>query len=254
MKQIPNLFTLLNLVAGCLAVIFILQTNQTIVYINNEGFTEVTLPENIVLGAFFIMGAGVIDFLDGFVARIMKSESSMGKQLDSLSDMVSFGVAPGMIIYQLLRISFAGQENGLDISIAWLLPAILIPCAAAWRLAKFNEDTEQQFSFKGLPTPAAGIFIASFPVIMWFQTLGLQALFINKILLYTVIFLISVLMVSNLPLMSMKFRDFSFKNNVAKYLLALIAVLSAVFMHWAAIPVVLLAYILVSLLLQNKTT
>ena len=254
MKIIPGLFTLLNLVFGCLAIIFILQTGQTIAYINNEGYSEVFLPEKMVWGAFCILAAGVVDFLDGFVARLLKAESAMGKQLDSLSDIVSFGVAPGMILYQLLRISYAQQENGLDVSVGWLLPALLVPCAAAWRLAKFNIDTEQQYSFKGLPTPSAGIFIASFPLIMWFHTLGLQAWFINKWILYAVILGISLLMVSNLPLLSLKFKDFSVKNNFQRYLLGGIAVVSAVFINWLAIPVVLLAYILVSLLFKNKTT
>src|SRR5687767_1494716 len=180
MKQIPNLFTLLNLVFGCVAIIFILQTGQTIAYIDREGFTQVDLPEKITWGALFIFGAAIVDFLDGFVARLLKASSELGKQLDSLADVVSFGVAPGLIVYQLLRISYAQQDNGLDTSFIWLLPALLIPCAAAWRLAKFNLDESQQFSFKGLPTPAAGLMIASLPLIIWFETLGIQAYLINK--------------------------------------------------------------------------
>ncbi len=85
----------------------------------------------------------------------------MGKQLDSLADVVSFGVAPGLILYQMLRISFARETDGLDVSVAALLPAFLIPCAGAWRLARFNIDNTQQYSFKGIPIPAAGITIAS---------------------------------------------------------------------------------------------
>src|SRR5205085_10548499 len=110
-----------------------------------------------------------VDFFDGFIARLFKSSSEMGKQLDSLADLVSFGVAPGLILYQLLRISYAQQENGLEVSIVWLLPAFLIPCAAAWRLAKFNLDSEQQNSFKGVPAPAVGLLVASFPLIIHFQ-------------------------------------------------------------------------------------
>src|SRR5690242_14335605 len=113
MKQIPNLFTLLNLVFGCIAIVFILQTGQAIVYVEREGFTTWDLPEKIALGSFFIFAAGLVDFLDGFVARLFKADSEMGKQLDSLADVVSFGVAPGLILYQLLRISFAKQVDGL---------------------------------------------------------------------------------------------------------------------------------------------
>ena len=93
MKQIPNLFTLLNLVFGCIAIVFILQTGQSIVYIDRDGFTSWELPEKIAMGSLFIFAAGIVDFLDGFVARLFKASSEMGKQLDSLADVVSFGVA-----------------------------------------------------------------------------------------------------------------------------------------------------------------
>jgi phosphatidylserine synthase len=134
--------------------------------------------------------------------------------LDSLADVVSFGVAPGLILYQLLRISYAQDENGLDTSMIYLLPAFLIPAAGAWRLAKFNLDDKQQVSFKGVPVPAVGLVIASFPLIIHFQTLNLQLAFINRWLLYAIIFLLSFLMISNLPLMSMKIKDLSIKNNI----------------------------------------
>ena len=177
----------------------------------------------------------------------------MGKQLDSLSDVVSFGVAPGLIIYQLLRITFAREENGLDISIIFLLPALLIPCAAAWRLAKFNIAEDQKYSFKGLPTPAAGLFIASLPLILWFSSYDLTPYIYNKWILYLIIILICLLMVSNLPLMGMKFKDYSVKNNLPKYLLVIIGIVAAVFLQWIAVPILLVAYVIVSLLFKNKS-
>lgn len=253
MKQIPNLFTLLNLVFGCIAIVFILQTGEKIVLIGQDGYSVVSLPEKIAIASFFILAAAVVDFLDGFVARLFKSVSAMGKQLDSLADVVSFGVAPGLIMYQLLRITYAQQENGLDVSIGWLLPAFLIPCAAAWRLARFNIDATQQYSFKGLPAPAAGLFIASLPLIIWYKSFGVQELLINKWILYIIILIVSFLMVSTLPMMGMKFKDFSVKNNLPKYLLVLIAIVAAVIFNWLAVPVVLLAYVLLSLLFKNKT-
>src|SRR5512147_1071333 len=100
MKNIPNLFTLLNLALGTTAIIFILQTGQTIAFVDTEGLIQVDLPEKITWGAILIFCAAVVDFLDGFLARLFKAASPMGIQLDSLSDVVSFGVAPGMIIYQ----------------------------------------------------------------------------------------------------------------------------------------------------------
>lgn len=254
MKQIPNLFTLLNLFLGATAIIFILQTGQAIVFLNDQGYSVVDLPEKITWGSILIFCAAIVDFLDGFLARLFKAASPMGKQLDSLSDVVSFGVAPALIIYQLLRISYAQQENGLDISIAVLLPALFIACAAAWRLAKFNIDDSQQFSFKGLPTPAAGLFVASLPLILHYpaDSFNINDYLINKWILYLIIIALSFLMVSNLPLMSFKFKDFSFKNNVAKYLLLLIAVVSAILLKWLAVPVILIAYVIVSLIFKNK--
>ncbi|HVG13897.1 MAG TPA: CDP-alcohol phosphatidyltransferase family protein, partial [Chitinophagaceae bacterium] len=149
LSQIPNLFTLLNLIFGCIAITFILQTGETIVLLENGGTTQVNLPEKIWWGALFIFAAALVDFLDGFLARLLNASSEMGKQLDSLSDVVSFGVAPGMILYQLLRISYAREENGLDVSLISLIPAFIFPAAAAWRLAKFNISENQSYHFRG---------------------------------------------------------------------------------------------------------
>jgi len=252
MKQIPNLFTLLNLVFGCIAIVFILQTGQSIVYIERDGFTSWDLPEKIAMGSLFIFGAAVVDFLDGFVARLFKASSEMGKQLDSLADVVSFGVAPGLIIYQMLRISFAKETEGLDVSVVALLPSFLIPCAGAWRLAKFNIDCTQQYSFKGVPIPAAGITISSLPLIVHYQQFNLQEILFNKWMLYALIFLLSWLMISNIPLMSLKFKDGSLKNNMPKYILVAIAIVAAIVLKWVAIPVVFVAYVIVSLAFKNK--
>ena len=210
------------------------------------------LPEKITWGSYFIFAAAIIDFLDGFVARLFRATSSMGKQLDSLADLVSFGVAPGMILYQLLRISFARQDNGLDVSIAWLLPALLIPLAGCWRLARFNIDKEQSFSFKGLPIPSAGLFIASLPLIIWFQYFGIQAYLINQWVLYAIIIVLSGLMVSSLPLLAFKVKNFSIKNNVSKYILVIAAVISFLFLKWLAVPVIIILYVILSLTFKNK--
>jgi CDP-diacylglycerol--serine O-phosphatidyltransferase len=254
MKQIPNLFTLLNLIFGCIAIVFILQTGESIVILQQEGFTDVSLPEKITWGCFFIFAAGAVDFLDGFVARLFKATSGMGKQLDSLADVVSFGVAPGLILYQLLRISYAQEENGLDISMAYLLPAFLVPVAGAWRLARFNLDDEQQASFKGVPIPAVGLVIASFPLIIHFQTLNLQFAFINRWLLYAIILVLSYLMVSSLPLMSMKIKDLNIKNNLARYILLTLGIIAAISLKWFAVPVIFVLYVIISLTLKNRAT
>ena len=253
MKQIPNLFTLLNLVFGCLAIVFTLQ-NGIIISVDADGAQLLDIPEKIWMASLFIGLAAVVDFLDGFVARLFKANSAMGKQLDSLADLVSFGVAPGMIIYQFLRLSFSQQEGGLDVSLVWLLPAFILPVAAAWRLARYNLDSNQSLSFRGMPVPAAGIFVASLPLIYWnVNEAWAQHLLLNKWFLYAIVLLLSALMVSTLPLMTMKFKSFGIKNNLPRYLVIAVAIIAAVLLKWLAIPVAVLAYVLISLLFKNKT-
>jgi CDP-diacylglycerol--serine O-phosphatidyltransferase len=146
------------------------------------------------------------------------------------------------------------QEDGLDTSMLWLLPALILPCAAAYRLAKFNLDNSQQYAFKGMPTPAAGLLIASLPLIYWHtDSETVLKLLLNKWFLYALILFISYLMVSNLPLMAMKFKDFSLKNNLSKIILLIVAVLAGIFFKWLAVPVVFIFYILLSLAFKNKT-
>jgi CDP-diacylglycerol--serine O-phosphatidyltransferase len=246
-NQIPNIFTLMNLFFGCMAIVFALQTNSVIIYLNEDYNSSFNIPEKLTWAAICIIIAAVIDFLDGFVARLLRATSSLGKQLDSLSDVVSFGVAPAVIIYQLLRFSFAREENGLDVSIVWLMPAFVISCAAAYRLGKFNLDDSQAFSFKGVPVPAVGLLIASFPLILHFNTIGsVNDLLTNKWLLYALILILSFLMVSNIRMISLKFTDMTVKNNIPKIVLLLVAVVSAVFLQWLAVPVVFLFYMIVS--------
>jgi len=248
MKQLPNLFTLLNLVCGCLAIVFMLQ-NGIVIRNDVDGTQLLAVPEKIWLASLFIGLAAVIDFLDGFVARLLGAGSELGKQLDSLSDLVSFGVAPGMIVYQFLRLSIARGEDGLEASFVWLLPAFILPAAAAWRLAVFNLDTRQTFSFRGMPVPTVGLFFASLPLIYW-NVPGAGEYLLNKWFLYGLVVLFSWLMVSSIPLMALKFKDFTLKNNLPKYLLAVIAVLAIVLLKWLAVPVIVVAYVVVSLLFK----
>jgi CDP-diacylglycerol--serine O-phosphatidyltransferase len=252
MKSIPNLFTLLNLFFGCLAVILILQNGITVLP-NSDGSQYIGMPEKTELASLFIGLAALVDFLDGLVARLFKATSPMGKELDSLADVVSFGVAPGMILYQLLRMSFASQADGLDVSVGWLLPAMLIPCAAAYRLARFNIDDSQQYGFKGVPTPAAGLLIASLPLISWYPNNSMvEGALANKWVLYALIVLVAYLMISNLPLMALKFKDYSLKGNLPKLVLVLLAVVAVIFLRWLAVPVIFILYIIVSLLAAKK--
>jgi CDP-diacylglycerol--serine O-phosphatidyltransferase len=247
MKQIPNLFTLLNLLFGCMAIICILQVGEGIIVLDDGGASTINFPEKIWWGSLFLFAAAVVDFLDGFLARLLKASSGMGEQLDSLSDMVSFGVAPGMILYQLLRMSYAQEENGLEVSIAALLPAFIFTGAVAWRLAKFNISTTQKYSFEGVPSPAGGLLVASLPLIIWHDCFGLGHLFINPWVLYAIILIVSYLMVSRHSFMAVKFRDYTLRNNMTKYLLVAITLVAVLLLKWLAVPVVFLIYVLLSL-------
>jgi CDP-diacylglycerol--serine O-phosphatidyltransferase len=231
-----------------MAIVFALQTNNVIFYLNDQYISSFNIPEKLSWAAVCIIIAAVIDFLDGFVARLLKATSELGKQLDSLSDVVSFGVAPAVIIFQLLKFSFAREENGLEVSMIWLLPAFIVACAAAYRLAKFNLATDQQYSFRGVPVPAVGLLIASFPLILHFNEIsGVNSFLLNKWFLYILIIVVSYLMVSDIRMMSLKFPDFTFKNNFPKIILLAIAIITALFLHWLAVPIVFIIYILLSL-------
>lgn len=252
MKQIPNLFTLLNLLFGCFAIVVILQ-NGIAIQNTAEGTQLIDIPEKIWMASFFIALAAVVDFLDGFVARLFNAQSEMGKQLDSLADVVSFGVAPSMILYQFLRMSFAKEENGIEISFVLLVPAFFVAAAAAYRLAKFNIDTSQQYSFKGIPTPAVGLLIASFPIIYWQEeNLFIINALLNKWMLYGMILLLCYLMVSNIPIMSLKLKSKLVKDNMPKLILIAFSMTALLILHWLAVPVIFFAYIILSLIFKNK--
>jgi CDP-diacylglycerol--serine O-phosphatidyltransferase len=253
MKQLPNLITLLNLFFGCIAITYVLQPGIMIAQDINRGESIVTVPEQIWKASLFIGLAALADFFDGFIARMVKGDSEMGKQLDSLADVVSFGVAPSIIIYQFLRLSYAQHENGLEISLLALVPAFLVACAGAYRLARFNIDTEQTYGFKGVPIPAVGLLIASFPLIYWNTTqVWLVELLTNAWFWYAIIFIVSYLMISKLPMMAMKFKTYAVKDNLPIYGLVTVAVLSAIIFEWAAVPIVFLLYVILSLTLNRS--
>jgi CDP-diacylglycerol--serine O-phosphatidyltransferase len=246
-KQIPNLFTLANLFFGCMAIVSIMQSGLSVSFDAN-GDNLVEIPERIYMASVFIAIAAVVDFFDGFVARLLKVPSELGKQLDSLADVVSFGVAPGLIIYQFLRLSFSQMEGGLEISTLFLLPAFIVPCAGAYRLARFNVDTEQSYGFKGVPIPAAGIWIASFPLVYWFtKDAWVIHLLRSYWFWYAVIIIASYLMVSTLPMMALKFKQFSLKALLPFIIIGVIALVSAFVFGWLAVTLSFIAYTILSL-------
>ncbi|HET6994814.1 MAG TPA: CDP-alcohol phosphatidyltransferase, partial [Chitinophagaceae bacterium] len=162
-------------------------------------------------------------------------------------------VAPSIIVYKFLKLSYVQHSGGLDVSFFWLTPAFVIAAAGAYRLGKFNLDTTQSFNFKGMPTPAVGLLIASFPLIFWYSgNTTIVGIFLNKWFWYAFILVISYLMVSNLPIMSLKFKDFSLKNNIPKIILLIVSIVLALLLKWLAVPVIFLIYIAVSLAFKKR--
>jgi CDP-diacylglycerol--serine O-phosphatidyltransferase len=217
------------------------------------GTQDVSIPEQMFMASLFIGLAAVVDFFDGFVARWMKATSVIGVQLDSLADVVSFGVAPSLIVYQFLRLSFAQQNNGLSINTIFLLPAFLVACAGAYRLARFNIDTTQTTYFKGLPIPANGLLVASFPLIYWTNIYpDITRVLINPWFWYAIIVVLSYLMISKIPMLALKFSNFSIKRMMPFIIIAVVAVVSAFFIQWLAVPLSFLLYVILSLLTKQS--
>lgn len=252
MKFIPNLFTLLNLLCGCLAIAFLL-TDGMVLVPAADGTIYFDLPASIGIASWLIGAAAVIDFLDGFLARLLKADSAMGVQLDSLADVVTFGVAPGMILFSFLRLSWASELTALDSSVWYLLPAFLVPMAAAYRLARFNITPSSSTHFEGVPTPAVGLTIACFPLAYWTESDSwMVSLLQQSWFLYAVAVLFSLLMVVRLPMMNFKMDRFGWAGNEPRYLLVALALVMGVLLRWSAALPVFGAYVVLSLLFQKK--
>ena len=208
---------------------------------------------NLELSAWFIGIAAVFDFLDGLVARLLNVKSDIGKELDSLADVISFGLLPGSILFMMMQNSanlpgyFHGTLN------PWCIPAFLIPVFSALRLAKFNTDQRQSESFIGLPTPAAALALGAFPLILQ-QTSPSESLPIISALLTNYYFLlfaaisISLLMVSKLHLFSLKFKSLNWRDNKQQYILLGFSIAVFGFLGFTSLPLIIIAYILISLI------
>lgn len=253
MKQIANGFTLLNLIFGCMAIVAAIGPGLTTT-IDSDGIsTFIILPERIYLASVFIGCAAVVDFLDGFIARLLNAASPMGKELDSLADVVSFGVAPSMIVLQFLKLAFAKESSGLDISMLCLLPVFLIPAAGAVRLARFNLDSTNYGYFKGVPIPAVGILVASFPLIYWYSNkVAVNNVLTSASFWYLLILIVSALMVSKLPMISLKFKHFTIQKNWPILVLAFLSVAGSFVIGWLTVPFIFLLYVVLSLLTLRK--
>lgn len=228
------MLTLANLFCGALAILFTLQTPTFVAAFNGQDYI-VNTPPPIHWASVMIGLAAVFDFFDGMVARLLKVSSPLGKELDSLADVVTFGVAPGMIMYQLLHSAWMQQPDAMQVSLLSVMPALLIPCFAAYRLAKFNLDDRQTTHFIGVPTPAVGLLVASFPLVMLYNHSFLTGWLQQIWLLYVLIAVLCLLMVSGIPFFSLKMKNFSWKSNSLQYLFILPVLISIPVLHWGAV-------------------
>ncbi len=229
--SIPNIITLINLLCGCLSIVF--------------AFNNLLVP-----AALLIFAAGIFDFLDGFAARLLKAYSEIGKQLDSLADIVSFGVAPSVIVFKLLEWTILtkfsdDQLQNPIFTIALPGLAFILALFSALRLAKFNIDSRQSDSFIGVPTPAAGFLVASFPFIIRDYP-NFQHIILNEYVLLAVVIVLSVLLISELPLISLKFKNFSLSKNKSRYLLLTTSIVLLILFNISAFPIIFILYLIIS--------
>jgi CDP-diacylglycerol--serine O-phosphatidyltransferase len=224
-KHIPNFVTCLNLFSGCLGIVFAFQGNLT-------------------WASYAIVIAAILDFFDGMLARLLKAYSEIGKELDSLADVVSFGVLPSVIIYHLFALS---PQPEFDVT--WLsLSAFVIAVFSALRLAKFNIDTRQSENFIGLPTPASALLIASFPLIIAESSTYFADFILNTWFLLIFSLTMSMLLVAEVPLISLKFKTLDLKENMLRYILVITSVLLLLFFKFEAVPMIIMVYFMISLL------
>lgn len=250
-RQLPNIFTLFNLFFGCMAIVAVTETDISF-NTDSMGRTNAELSGQICLASLFIAFSAIVDFLDGLVARFMGVDSEIGKQLDSLADVVSFGVAPGMILFEFLRRAYGLAPSMSNIHTLLLLPAFLLPCAGAYRLARFNVDKSHSTIFTGLPIPAAGLLIASFPMMNSYCTQHwVSHMLQSASFLYVICVAISYLMISSHPMLSLK-KKASLRDLQPFLIIAFIAIFTAIILGWIAVPVTFIAYVILSLLYNSK--
>lgn len=235
LKHVPNLLTTFNLLSGCLALLMLAIGDP-------------------LMAAFLVLAAAVFDFFDGFAARALKVSTPIGGDLDSLADMVTFGVVPGMmLVYYLLETtgySLIGLTTFIEHPI--LILPLTIPVFSALRLAKFNVDTRQTDSFRGVPTPASALWVISIPLILHFTPdhleLDVTDVITGEWFLVASAVVLSLLMVSDVPLLAMKFKSFGWKGNEVRFVFLIISVVLLIILRPLAIPIILSLYVLISII------
>jgi len=232
MRHIPNFITSLNLASGFASIVFLLNGDP-------------------VTACWLILAGMVFDFFDGFASRLLRAYSDIGKELDSLADVVSFGVAPGLVIYTILTKNMNLEASGI-LSIRYLLViavSAFFPVCAALRLAKFNIDTTQSDTFRGVPTPAAALAVVTTILSAHYSGSSLISSFLASpaaVMIYSLV--ISALMVTRIPLLSLKFHDFGLKGNEGRFLLIAVCALLVMIFRFGGIPWIIPAYLAVSII------
>lgn len=223
-SHIPNAVTLLNLLVGVIGIISVLRGD-------------------ILSGAYFILLSAFFDFIDGFAARALSVQGELGKQLDSLADVVSFGVLPGIILFTMTQ---ANSDSDI-------LPyfTLIVPMISAYRLAKFNLDTRQSDQFIGLPTPANALLISTLPYLT-LQWPMLGEYIQNPIVLIMIAWISAFLLIAEIPLIALKFKTFDFSKNIFRYILVSLALSIFIWLGLAGIPFIILVYIGLSILENMK--
>lgn len=229
-KSIPNTITCLNLFTGCVAIFAAFQ-------------------DSLEFAALLVYVAAIFDFLDGMIARLLHAYSEIGKQLDSLADMVSFGVLPGVIMFMLMQKAIRSSETA-SLEMMELFPffAFIMIIFSALRLAKFNIDSRQTSSFIGVPTPANTLLISSLPLILDNDVFGLKPFILNPVFLGALTIVMSLLLVAEIPLFALKFKNLTWKDNSVRFIFLLMALPLLFLLKFAAIPIIILLYILLSLI------
>ena len=224
-KHIPNLLTISNLICGCIAL-----------YLTFQG--------ELVFTAYFIGLAAIFDFMDGAAARLLNVSNPIGKELDSLADMVSFGLVPGSVVFHLLEESPLSQYSFI---------ALVIPIFSAYRLAKFNVDENQNENFIGLPTPANCLVFVSIPLITTFNAESTIAYLVEipEILLIITV-LMSFALVSRINTFSLKFKNFKLQDNKFRFFLITMSIILLTWLEFSAIPIIILLYILMSIVKRTN--
>ncbi|MBK7440550.1 MAG: CDP-alcohol phosphatidyltransferase family protein [Bacteroidetes bacterium] len=249
-KNIPNLLTLFNLFLGCMGVVYLFNDHMVIMSGERDMFIDMG---EIHLACYCVLLAGVIDFFDGFIARLLKVQSELGKQLDSLADMVTFGLLPGLIMYELLGRSYYSNYNAFDYPILFYAIGFALTIFAAVRLGKFNIDPRQANEFRGLPSPSMAFFVISLPLIILRDEMGLTTMLTKNWVLLIIVAGLSYLMVSDIRMLSLKIKSLKFEENQWLFGLILLSLIISfigiliLHVYFVIIPVIILLYIIISI-------